>query len=132
MPIIVTRDDAARRFTAIAEGAVTVADILGFMGEPRAGGYRAYSLLLDLANADDLAVTAADIRRFVERGSHLQRNEGPRGPVAVVARQAAIYGAGRMFEALAELRGLPPVRTFHSTADALMWLRANEPPAGEP
>jgi hypothetical protein len=126
MPIHVTRDDSTRRFTAVGEGTLTAADILGFMAEHRVGSYRPYGLLFDIRNAD-LQVSAADVRGFAERTDPLTITQGPRGPVAIVATQPAIYGLSRMYETLADLRQLPPFRTFQDSDDAIAWLDAMRP-----
>jgi len=121
MPITVTRDDANRRFTAVGEGVLTADEIQGFMAKHRVGPYRPYSLLFDIRSAH-LLLSAATVRGFADNRDPLLETDGPRGPVAILVTEPSVYGLVRMYETLAELRNLQPVRGFQTLEDAIAWL----------
>jgi hypothetical protein len=123
MPITVTRDDANRRFTAVAEGVLTPDEIRGFMAEHRVGPYRRYGLLFDIRSAE-LLVSPAAVRGFADARDPLLETDGPRGPVAILVTEPSVYGLVRMYETLAELRNLQPIRGFHALEDAIAWLES--------
>jgi hypothetical protein len=121
MPITVTREDERRRFTAIGKGPLSAEEILVFMAGHRVGEYRPYAMLLDVTEAT-FEVTVEDMHAFASRGDALRTAEGPRGPVAIVASRPGVFGLSRMYETLAEIKDLPPVRVFHTTQAADEWL----------
>jgi hypothetical protein len=120
MAITVERDDAQRRFYAVASGEVTLTALLAFVAEHRVGDYRQYALIFDASHATRLP-RGHDIDTLVSNLLAIRAREGLRGDVAVVATGAG-YGVARMYEIKCEIAGIDVIRAFQSVSDAEDWL----------
>ena len=120
MAITVERDDARRRFYAVATGDLSLTDFLTFVAQHRVDAFRQYAIVFDASNATSFP-NGRDIDTIVSRVASLATREGVRGPVAIVGTDA-IYGMARMYEIKCELAGIDAIRAFQSVGDAEGWL----------
>ena len=81
MPITVERDDARRRFYAVATGDLTRTDILTLISQHRVGAFREYAIVFDASTATSLP-SSGDIDALVSHVASLAARKGcswPRG-----------------------------------------------------
>ena len=118
MPFEYERDDDRRRITVRPIGSLTADTTSRIAERHRDENAWGYAMLFDLT-----LLTAAPHRDEVQRiADYVQRqaNHRPRGPVAIIAPDAALFGLARMYAAFAD-PGLP-LRVFRDAADAEQWL----------
>lgn len=125
MPLQVTRDEERRRFSAVGTGTLTADEFLRFMTEHRVGQYRPYALVLDIREAT-VTMTPGELREIALRAEQLRAREGARGPVAILAERPGVFGLSRIYESLAEVKNLPPLRVFQTEDEADAWLATLE------
>lgn len=118
MPITYDMDQARRRLTALATGAVTYADVLAHLEMEQLDDGLALHELIEATNATSV-LSAAEVRGVVERLRELGRVSGL-GPTAVVVGNDVSYGILRMLETLVE--DVCDVRPFRHRAEAEAWL----------
>jgi hypothetical protein len=93
MPIRYERDDARRRVLVTMEGPFDETDFLAVMERWRGEDVGAYGMLCDL-RAMTGEPSSAEVQQFMSQAAQTKR---PRGPIALVATDPAIYGrAARM------------------------------------
>lgn len=118
MPIDVTRDDQAKRLLAVARGDFRAQEFVDLLQQLQAGAW-SYGVLMDVRLVHG-APTIDELRPLLLTIKRLQEATGPRGPVAIVAGGAIIYGVACAYAAMAEPRGR--VEVFRDRDDAGQWL----------
>lgn len=104
MPLHYVQDDAQRRIRVTVTEPFTVADLIGSVERQLADGAWRYGTLVD-ARAPSVAFSGSDLQLLASRVSELVAAHGPRGPVAVVARdprtissaQRHVFSAGKIY-----------------------------------
>jgi hypothetical protein len=124
MPIHYERDDKKRRILAISEGAVTVDETLAVIDRQAADGAWTYQMLFD-TRASDALPTIHELRQLLQRVGALTIKYGPRGPVAMVVVNPALYEITGRYARLADLTALR-VGLFMTTREAEEWLTSLE------
>jgi hypothetical protein len=118
MPIRYERDDASRRVVVTVEGPFAVADFLAVIERQRGDGSWTYGMLYDLRGmTGEPAID--DLRQFM---SEAERTTQPRGPIAILATDPAIYGRACTYAALT--RATLTIEVFRDWAEAEQWLTA--------
>ena len=121
MPVLYERDDDRRRILVTVIGAVGLEEFIGLLERQAREGMWRYGVLY---NADGLEPPpAAEVRTMVIHLERLIAQHGPRGPVAIVSKTAAIYGTPRMYSTLTERLHLD-VAVFRTAGEADRWLTA--------
>lgn len=126
MPLTFDRDDVRRRIVLTGTGVVTGKDVIAAIDRQAAEGLWQYSVLYE-TTAVTADPSADELRQIVMHTTDLIEERGPRGPVALVAPADAIFGMGRMYEALADERVIT-YRVFRTRAEAELWLAAARAP----
>jgi hypothetical protein len=124
MPIHYDRDDKKRRILVTSEGAVTVEDTLAMIERQAADGAWTYHMLFDTRASDSLP-TIDELRRLLQRVGALTIKYGPRGPVAMVVVNPALYEITGRYARLAGLTALR-VGLFMTPGEAEEWLTSLE------
>ena len=122
MPIHYERDDKKRRILAISEGEVTVHDTLAVIDRQVADGAWTYRMLFDTRASPSLP-TLEELHLVVRHVGALTTRYGPRGPVALVVVDPALFEIGGRYARLADLTALR-VGLFGNPRDAEEWLTA--------
>jgi hypothetical protein len=120
MPIEYQRDDERRRITVTVKGRVTTKEVLAIVARQAADKAWSYGTLYDSREGIDVP-TADDLRQLVCEIGALTTRYGPRGPVALVVLEAALYKMARRYAALGDLTALN-VGVFGNVAEAERWL----------
>jgi hypothetical protein len=120
MPLTWERDDARRLFMGRVIGVLTTEDALAAI-PTRSGEYRLYRMLFDMRGATT-SVMGADVRHVVADLGAVISKDGPRGPVAIVADDPALFGMARMYATICDHAGLDNVQVFNSLDKATRWL----------
>jgi hypothetical protein len=119
MPIRYERDDAYRRVVVTVEGLFAVADFLAAMERQRDDGAWTYAMLYDLRGmTGEPAID--DLRQFM---SEAERTTQPRGPIALLATDPALYGRACTYAAL--LGATLTIGVFRDLDEAEQWLAAH-------
>lgn len=122
MPIRCQISHPDRMVIGVAQGAITPADIDGFVAElakAKAGHYRK---IIDVMAATP-NLTAQDIAAYSERSEKALADRKP-GPIAIVTSQEH----GPLALLFAQLTsGQRPAKVFRSIHDARKWLQENTP-----
>jgi hypothetical protein len=93
MPIHYVRDDVSRRIRVTVTDPITVIDLIASVERQLTEDTWHYGLLVDM-RAQSAAPGSGDIRTFSARVGELVAAHGPRGPIAIIARDATpIAGA---------------------------------------
>ena len=96
MPLRYVQDDAGHRIKVTVTDPITARDLHAMVERQFAEGAWMYSMMVDartLANPP----TADDIRAILVRVLELTAVQGPRGPIAFVARQSAAISAAQKY-----------------------------------
>jgi hypothetical protein len=118
MPIRYERDDARQRVVVTVHGPFAVADFLAVIERQRGDDAWAYGMLYDLRGmTGEPAVD--DLRQFM---SEADRTTQPRGPIAILATEPAIYGRACTYAALT--RATLTIEVFRDLDNAERWLTA--------
>lgn len=121
VPIDVARDDRRQWLIAHATGTLTIDEILQFMQVVRAPiDARMTPLLMDARGAATTAVES-DVDRAVALVAEATR-EGPRGHVALVADDDAVFGLMLRYETECAAIDVRLIRVFRQRDDAERWL----------
>jgi hypothetical protein len=116
-------DRVRARLTIVGQDSIGEPEVVKWLGRQAVDGAWAYSTLVDLR----LVVwnpTTEEIRRILHRIVTLSVTHGPRGPVAVVATQPALFGMAHMYAALSD----QAVEAFYDFAEAERWLEDQRAP----
>jgi hypothetical protein len=124
MPIHYERNDKKRRILTISEGVVTLDDTLAIIDRQVADGAWTYQMLFDTRASPSLP-TLDELRIVVRHVGILTTKYGPRGPVAMVVVDPALFEIGGRYARLADLTSLR-VGLFGTPLEAEEWLTALE------
>ena len=119
MPFVVFRDDARRRID-VTSGSLTFDDFSAIF-RLRAGDAQDYNLLLD-SSAATATISTEELRTAADKVKQANIREGPRGNLAVIAGDDAVFGLARSYETLCELAGIDTIQVFRDRAAAERWL----------
>jgi hypothetical protein len=128
MPIEYVLDRARQRLTIVGRDPIGEPDVVEWLERQAVDGAWAYGALVDLRLVA-WNPTTEEIRRILRWVVTLSVLRGPRGPVAVVATQPALFGMAHMYAALSDqIAGR--VEAFYKLAEAERWLAEQlAPPA---
>jgi hypothetical protein len=124
MPIRYVLDDLHRRVVVTIEGLFRTDDILAIMARQRAEHTWTYGILYDLRGMTS-ELTIAQLRKLMSEAAELRQDEGPRGPVALLATATALYGRLCTCAALGRSTTLS-IEVFRDKSEAEQWLSAQE------
>ena len=124
MPIEISRDDDARRVIAVASGEFQADDFAKILAQLRSSGTWTYGVLLDVRRMTGTPAIA-ELRPIMNLTRTNENQEGPRGPVAIVAGGSVIYGMACAYAAMSEPKGR--VEVFPDRPEAERWLDARQP-----
>jgi hypothetical protein len=96
MPIHYARDDVRRRIRITLTGPLTLADLIASVERQLAEGNWLDGLLVD-ARATFPAPPPSDMRLFASHVLKLIATHGPRGPIAVVARDGSAIASAQLY-----------------------------------
>jgi hypothetical protein len=119
MPLQYECDDVRRRIRVTLTDPVTVAELLVSVERQFADGAWAYGLLID-ARSTFRAPQPAEMRSFVSGVQELVAAHGPRGPIAIVAREAGAIIGAQLYDFFSQK--MEGVETFWDIDDAQRWL----------
>jgi hypothetical protein len=117
-------DPTRRRLDAVAEGTVTLPEILEHVEKERVEQGLPLPELIDATRATG-SLTPAEVRQLVDRLRELGE-DNVLGPTAVVVGNDLAYGILRMLEILVE--DACAIRPFRNRRDAEDWLEAMPAP----
>jgi hypothetical protein len=122
MPIRYELDDLQRRIVVTVEGPFRPDDILAVMARQRAEHTWTYGILYDLrAMTGEPAI--AELRELLNEAVERRQDEGPRGAVALLATDAALYARLCTYAALGRATSLT-IAVFRDLDKAEEWLTA--------
>jgi hypothetical protein len=119
MPVQYLLDDTQRRIRLVLSDPITVAELLGSVERQLADGAWSYGTLVD-ARIPFPAPRSSDMESFVSGVRELIAAHGPRGPVAVVARESGPISSAQMF--LFFGGKTDAIEVFWDLEDARQWL----------
>jgi hypothetical protein len=122
MPIRYELDDLRRCVVVTIEGAFQRDDVLAIMARQRAEHTWTYGILYDLRGMTG-EPTVAELRQLMSEAAELRHGEGPRGPVALLATDQALYGRLCTYAALGRSTTLT-IAVFRDRGNAERWLTA--------
>jgi len=122
MPIRYELDDLHRRIVVTAQGPFETNDILAITARQRAEHTWTYGILYDLRGMTG-EPAVADLQQLMSEAAELRQGEGPRGPVALLATDQALYGRLCTYAALGRSTTLT-VEVFRDSDEAEQWLTA--------
>jgi hypothetical protein len=128
MPIHYERDDAGHRLRITVTEPFTVADLIAAVERQFTDGAWHYGLLVD-SRAPIAALPPEDTLTFVSRVRELIAAHGPRGPIAIVAREAGPITVTQRYIYLSAK--LEPIEVFWDLDDAQRWLDDRMAASGE-
>jgi len=115
-------DRPRKRIEVIAWGPVGMEDALELIARQAAEGAWPYALLHD-ARQITWIPSSSEIRRLVSYIETMTRVHGPRGPVAFITANDALFGMTRMFSMLGEGASFMS-EVFRDPTEAEQWLNA--------
>jgi hypothetical protein len=121
MSITLIADTGRSVLVATAVGPLSLLELQEFVRTVRTGERRDWPLLFD-ATAATPTLTADQVRSLSMTVGVAVRTEGPRAPVAVVARDDALFGIMRMYQTLCEGEGFDGIGVFRTREAAEVWL----------
>jgi hypothetical protein len=122
MPIRYELDDLQRRIVVTVEGLFRTADILAIMARQRAEHTWTYAILYDLRGMTG-EPTVPELRELLSEAAERRQDEGPRGPVALLATDAALYARLCTYAALGRATSLT-IAVFRDRGEAERFLTA--------
>lgn len=128
MSLTHTIDHSRRRVTALAAGAIDLADLEAHWHAVLSEGGRGYSRLVDATGASPTFGTP-EVRRMTDL-IHSATAAGPLGPTAVIVSTDVGFGMVHMFGILVE--PLCQIRPFRESVSAERWLAAFDAPGSAP
>jgi hypothetical protein len=102
-PLRYERDDARRRVVVTLEGVFQTSDMLTAIARQRAEDTWSYGMLYDLRRMTGHP-SFADLREMMEQAASRRPSEAPRGPVAILVTDPALYRAACTYAALGRSR----------------------------
>jgi hypothetical protein len=95
MPIQYVRDDVARRIRLTVTDPIAVVDMIASVERQLAENTWHYGLVVDM-RAQSAEAAPGDIRMFSSRVGEMVAANGPRGPIAIIARNASPIAGSQM------------------------------------
>jgi hypothetical protein len=121
MPAFYKIDKDRRVVITTASGVVSIADGLAhqnkLLNDPDSDP--SFSQLMDFTQATQVDLSGEDIRRLARHNIF-----SPDFRRAILAPSDSVYGFGRMFEILLEMKGERGIRVFRNLDEALEWVLA--------
>jgi hypothetical protein len=117
MPIHYELDDVHRRVVVTAQGPFALEDFLAVIERRRTDNTGAYGILYDLCGMTG-EPTIADLRQFMSAAAQTTR---PRGPIALLASEPALYAKACTYADMGRSTALV-IEAFHDPAEAEQWL----------
>ena len=119
MPFEYLKDSERRRVTVRVTGSLTADKAARIADRHSDEDVWGYALVYDLTDVAKVP-TREEVQQIAD---YVQRKaeRRPRGPVAIIAPNAALFGLARMYAAFAG--PAVPLNVFHNRADAERWLR---------
>ncbi len=114
------RDDTRRRIRVTARATLHAADLATIVVRQANEGAWSFGILYDL-RAIQIATPRADALLVADLVRSYLATHGPRGPVALVTRDARMVGIGQSYADSGATIGLE-VQVFWDMADAEQWL----------
>ena len=121
MPVRYERDDARRRIVTTVDGPFWTAEILAVINRQRGEGAWGYGMLYDLRGMTGKP-TLADLLEVMDEAISPRPGQGPRGPVALLASDPALYDIACKYAALGHSTFM--IRVFSDFESAEAWLAA--------
>jgi hypothetical protein len=119
MPFQYVRDDAKRRVTLILSDPLTVAERIAALEQQIADEVWRYGVLIDARSMASYTPHMTEMQRTASRLAEMIAAHGPRGPVAIVSREAGVIGASAMHNALSVDS---PIQVFWDMDEARQFL----------
>jgi hypothetical protein len=119
MPIQYVRDDAKHRIRVTITDPFTVVDVIASVERQLADGAWHYGLVVDL-RGQSAAAGAGDIQLFSSRVRELVAAHGPRGAIAIIARDATPIASSQMHVVFGEKT--ESIEVFWDLDDGQRWL----------
>ena len=118
MPVLYMRDDENRYVSVTLSGAFDPGEISEVMRRQKADGSSRYAVLVDTRGM----TSPAKLGELSELMQVDARENTVRGPVAIVARDAAVYAMACAYATM--LGSRHPMQVFIDMDDAMGWLRS--------
>ena len=122
MPIRYELDDLLRRIVVTVDGPFQAEDIFAIMARQRAEHTWTYAILYDLRGMIG-EPTVEELRQLMSGAAKPREEEAPRGPVALLATDQALYGRLCIYAALGRSTTLT-IAVFCDMGKAERWLTA--------
>jgi hypothetical protein len=119
MPVQYVRDDARRRIRVTITDPFTLADLVASVERQLADGAWRYGLLVD-SRASYAGLGPVDTQSFVSSVRELIAAHGPRGPIAIAARESGSIATTQRYIFVSGKT--EPIEVFWDIADAQQWL----------
>jgi hypothetical protein len=119
MPITYVCDDARRRYRITLTEPVTARDVIASLDRQVADGAWAYGAIVD-TRSPFVPPSQSDMKGFVSRIRELVAQHGPRGPIAIVAKESTQIATAQMY--LFFGGKTPSIEVFWHLDDAQQWL----------
>jgi hypothetical protein len=119
MPLVYERDDVKRRVVVTATGPFHGADLFAFLARQRDDGTWTYGLLFDTCSMAGHP-TIEDVRVLMKLHADTDAGQLQRGPLALLATGANVYGMASMCAALGGTKRR--VQVFSDRDEAVRWL----------
>jgi hypothetical protein len=119
MPVQYERDDVRHRIRVTISDPITVTDLIASVERQFTDGAWRYGLLVD-ARSSFRAPQPTDMRSFVTGVRELIAAHGPRGPIAVVARESGAIIGAQLYNFFGQK--MEPIETFWDVDEAQQWL----------
>jgi hypothetical protein len=113
------RPATKRRITVAVTGPFTTSDLVGVVEHQLSAGAWRYGLIID-ARDPLILPPMSDFRALASRVSELIAEHGPRGPIAVVSRDASTIGAAHRHVLLTGK--IETIEVFWDWDDGQRWL----------
>jgi hypothetical protein len=125
VPVRYERDDVRRRVVISLQGAFQAADVFPVIARYHTEDTWSYGLLWDVRDLSGTP-TITDLRAIMREDAASRPDAGPRGPVAVLASGAFVYGLACVYAALG--RPNMTIEVFRDYHDADRWLATHTSP----
>ena len=121
MAFLYERDDVNRRVLVTVSGPFQAGEVMTILDRQREDGTWTYGTLLD-TRAMRGRPSIADMRAFMKLDARVYADQGPRGPLALLATDSAMYATACVYAAIG--RAKRTVEAFRDRQEADDWLVA--------
>ena len=123
MPFEYTKDDEKRRIRILVRDPISEAEAIAVIDRQAADRAWDYGVLYDARSY--LNRMLSDLPKIAAHVRDLASQHGPRGPVAIVTRDATMVGVGQIYAGLGEKAGFE-VQVFWDVDEAERWLESRK------